>query len=209
MITLAQQRERRRHIIGVTLGVARGGGYEAVQMRAVAERADVAVGTLYRYFPSKPNLLLCALESELDRVERKACLVAPGAADRYEQLWQVIARLNAEMARVPRLAEAMARAFMVAYTTEGRDADRVRHRLDAMFAQLLAGGAPTPLQRQMAWIVVDAWVSNALSWLNRRATTGDINRRLWHLLAVLARRDGVQHPVVGPPPCLVLEAGRW
>jgi Bacterial regulatory proteins, tetR family len=55
MITLAQQRERRRHIISVTLGVARGGGYETVRMRAVAERADVAVATLYRYFPSKPN----------------------------------------------------------------------------------------------------------------------------------------------------------
>jgi AcrR family transcriptional regulator len=206
MITLAEQRKRRRHIIGVTLGIARAGGYEAVQMRAVAERADVAV--VYRYFPSKPNLLLSALESELDRVERKARLVAPREAERYEQLWQLIARLNAEMARDPRLAEAMARAFMVAYTAEGRDADRVRHRLDAMFAQLLAGGEPTPLQRQMAWIVVDTWMSNALSWLNRRSTTGDINRRLWHLLAVLERRDGVQHPVVGSPHWPVLEAGR-
>jgi AcrR family transcriptional regulator len=209
MITLAQQRERRRHIIVVTLGIARRGGYEAVQMRAVAEHADVAVGTLYRYFPSKPNLLLSALENELDRVERKARQAGPRGAERYEQLWQLIARLNVEMARDPRLAEAMARAFMVAYTTEGRDADRVRHRLDAMFGRLLAGGAPTPRQQQMAWIVVDAWTSNALSWLNRRATTGDINRRLWHLLAVLANRDGVQHPVGGQPivPCSKLARG--
>ncbi|HEY9305259.1 MAG TPA: TetR family transcriptional regulator, partial [Mycobacterium sp.] len=191
MMSLAQQRKRRRHIIDVTLGIARRGGYEAVQMRAVAERADVAVGTVYRYFPSKPNLLLSALENQLDRVERKARQAAPRGAERYEKLWQVIARLNVEMARDPRLAEAMARAFMVAYTTEGRDADRVRHRLDAMFARLLAGGAPTPLQQQMARILVDAWMSNALSWLNRRVTTEDINRRLSHLLAVLGRRDGV------------------
>lgn len=194
MMSPAQQRERRRHIIGVTLGMARGGGYEAVQMRAVAERADLAVGTIYRYFPSKPNLLLSALESELDRVERKVRSVARSRADRYEQLWQLIARLNAEMARDPRLAEAMARAFMVAYTTEGHDADRVRRRLDAMFARLLAGGEPTPLQQQMAWIVVDAWVSNTLSWLNRRATTAEINHRLRHVLAVLARRDDVECP---------------
>jgi TetR/AcrR family transcriptional regulator, cholesterol catabolism regulator len=198
MITLAQQRDRRRHIIGVTLGIARRGGYEAVRMRAVAEHADLAVGTVYRYFPSKPKLLLSALENELDRVERKARQTGPSGAQRYEQLWQLIARLNVEMARDPRVTEAMARAFMVAYTTEGRDADRVRHRLDAMFAQLLAGGSPTVLQRQMARIVVDAWMSNALSWLNRRATIGDINRRLWHLLAVLGRRDGVQLPVGQP-----------
>ena len=36
------------------------GGYDAVQMRTVAERADVALGTLYRYFPSKIHLLVRA-----------------------------------------------------------------------------------------------------------------------------------------------------
>jgi TetR/AcrR family transcriptional regulator, cholesterol catabolism regulator len=47
------QRERRKRILDATLAIASKGGYEAVQMRAVAERADVAVGTLYRYFPSR------------------------------------------------------------------------------------------------------------------------------------------------------------
>ena len=41
------QRERRKRILDATLAIASKGGYEAVQMRAVAERADVAVGTLY------------------------------------------------------------------------------------------------------------------------------------------------------------------
>jgi TetR/AcrR family transcriptional regulator, cholesterol catabolism regulator len=50
------QRERRKRILDATLAIASKGGYEAVQMRAVAERADVAVGTLYRYFPSKELL---------------------------------------------------------------------------------------------------------------------------------------------------------
>src|SRR6478735_1315478 len=41
------QRERRKRILDATLAIASKGGYEAVQMRAVAERADVALGTLY------------------------------------------------------------------------------------------------------------------------------------------------------------------
>ena len=49
--------------------IASKGGYEAVQMRAVAERADVAVGTLYRYFPSKVHLLVSALGREFERIE--------------------------------------------------------------------------------------------------------------------------------------------
>ena len=41
--TTASQRERRRRILDATLALATKGGYEAVQMRAVAEKAEVAV----------------------------------------------------------------------------------------------------------------------------------------------------------------------
>ncbi len=42
-----------------------------MQMRAVAERADVALGTLYRYFPSKIHLLVGALTEEFERIQEK------------------------------------------------------------------------------------------------------------------------------------------
>ena len=54
----AAQRDRRRRILDATLALASKGGYDAVQMRTVAEQADVALGTLYRYFPSKIHLLV-------------------------------------------------------------------------------------------------------------------------------------------------------
>ena len=44
----AAQRDRRKRILDATLALACKGGYDAVQMRAVAEQADVALGTLYR-----------------------------------------------------------------------------------------------------------------------------------------------------------------
>src|SRR4249920_3985644 len=65
------QRERRKRILDATLAIASKGGYEAVQMRAVAERADVAVGTLYRYFPSKVHLLVSGLAREFERNPEK------------------------------------------------------------------------------------------------------------------------------------------
>jgi AcrR family transcriptional regulator len=42
----AAQRDRRRRILEATLVLASKGGYDAVQMRTVAERAGVALGTL-------------------------------------------------------------------------------------------------------------------------------------------------------------------
>ena len=56
------------------------GGYDAVQMRTVAEKADVAVGNLYRYFPSKVHLLVTAMARELGRVEGR--WIAPSCAAR-------------------------------------------------------------------------------------------------------------------------------
>src|SRR5215217_2444178 len=67
----AAQRDRRKRILDATLALASKGGYDAVQMRAVAEKADVALGTLYRYFPSKIHLLVSALNRELERIQEK------------------------------------------------------------------------------------------------------------------------------------------
>ena len=55
------QRDRRKRILDATIALASQGGFDAVQMRSVAEQADVALGTLYRYFPSKIHLLVSAL----------------------------------------------------------------------------------------------------------------------------------------------------
>src|ERR671938_626377 len=65
------QRDRRKRILDATLALASKGGWEAVQMRAVAERADVALGTLYRYFPSKIHLLVSALAQQLEAIHDK------------------------------------------------------------------------------------------------------------------------------------------
>src|SRR5215472_13848138 len=67
----AAQRERRKRILDATLTLASKGGYDAVQMREVADRADVALGTLYRYFPSKIHLLVSALASEFERTKER------------------------------------------------------------------------------------------------------------------------------------------
>src|ERR1700756_5694050 len=110
----AAQRERRKRILDATLALASKGGYDAVQMRTVAERADVALGTLYRYFPSKIHLLVSAMARELEGVrERTARVPLPGETP-YERLMFILSRITKAMQRDPQLTEAMTRAFMVA-----------------------------------------------------------------------------------------------
>ena len=56
----ASQAARRDRVIRAALSLGKTGGYEAVQMRAVAAEAGVALGTIYRYFSSKDHLLAAA-----------------------------------------------------------------------------------------------------------------------------------------------------
>ena len=48
-------------VIDAAMALGLDGGYDAVQMRDVAARADVAMGTVYRYFTSKDHLLAATL----------------------------------------------------------------------------------------------------------------------------------------------------
>jgi AcrR family transcriptional regulator len=54
--TEARRAETRRRIVTAARELIAEGGYVAAQVAPVAERAGVAVGTVYRYFPSKSQL---------------------------------------------------------------------------------------------------------------------------------------------------------
>src|SRR5580704_1623234 len=110
----AAQRDRHRRILDATLALASKGGYEAVQMRTVAERADVALGTLYRYFPSKIHLLVSGLAREFERAQDRLDRAPIPGDTAYDRVLYVLGRMTRSMQREPLLTEAMTRAFMFA-----------------------------------------------------------------------------------------------
>lgn len=57
--------QRRREILQAALELFRKRGFEATAVQAIADRADVAAGTVYLYFSSKDAILL-ALAEEFD-----------------------------------------------------------------------------------------------------------------------------------------------
>lgn len=61
------QRARRARIIDAALGMMLQQDHSAIQMKAVSAAAGVALGTTYRYFPSKDQLLAEALAAWADR----------------------------------------------------------------------------------------------------------------------------------------------
>ena len=69
---------RRSRVIDAALELAAEGGYDAVQMRDVAGRAQVALGTIYRYFSSKDHLL-AACQVQLWQAQAESLQLRPPA----------------------------------------------------------------------------------------------------------------------------------
>lgn len=173
------QRERRKRILDATMAIASKGGYEAVQMRAVADRADVAVGTLYRYFPSKVHLLVSALGREFERIDAKSERIPVTGDTALVRLTAMVGKLNRAMQRNPLLTEAMARAYVFADASAAGEVDHVEKIIDSMFARAMAdSGEPTEDQFHIARVISDVWLSNLLAWLTRRASATDVSKRL-------------------------------
>ncbi|MFD1815745.1 cholesterol catabolism transcriptional regulator KstR [Rhodococcus gannanensis] len=170
------QRERRKRILDATLALASKGGYEAVQMRAVAERADVAVGTLYRYFPSKVHLLVSALAREFEKIDNRKRM--PPGNSPIERMNLILGQITRAMQRDPLLAEAMTRAFMFADASAAAEVDQVGRLMDSLFARAMSDGTPTEEQLQIARVVSDVWLSNLVAWLTRRSSATDVAKRL-------------------------------
>ena len=174
----AAQRERRRRILDATLVLASKGGYDAVQMRTVAERADVALGTLYRYFPSKIHLLVSALAREFERTQDKLDrLPIPGDTP-YDRILVVLGRITRTMQREPQLTEAMTRAFMFADPSASAEVNAVARLMEDMFTRAMHDGEPSEEEKATARVIGDVWLSNLIAWVTRRASANDVVNHL-------------------------------
>jgi TetR/AcrR family transcriptional regulator, cholesterol catabolism regulator len=183
----AAQRDRHRRILDATLALASKGGYEAVQMRAVAERADVALGTLYRYFPSKIHLLVSALAREFERYqERLDRRPIPGETP-TERVMYVLDRTTRAMQREPMIIEAMTRAFMFADPSAATEVNAVARVTERMFTKAMHDGEPSADEIAIARVIGDVWLSNLVAWVTRRASADDVTHHLELAVRLLLR----------------------
>lgn len=164
------QRARRARIIQATLALASRGGYEAVQMREVAERSEVALGTLYRYFPSKVHLLVSAMAYELDsmrgRVQRRSI---PGDTPR-DRVAFVLERTTRSLQKDPNLTEAMIRAMMAADASVATEVHGIRSSMGSLITSAMRGpdGDVTDEDLARSGILQDVWFARQIAWLGGR-----------------------------------------
>lgn len=105
------QAARRQRVIRAALELAASGGYDAVQMRDVASRANVALGTIYRYFPSKDALLASGMVQWMADLEATVEAHPPSGGTAAERVMDVMRRALRAMDREPALTRAVIAAL--------------------------------------------------------------------------------------------------
>jgi AcrR family transcriptional regulator len=145
---------------------------ERVQMSEVATEADVALGTLYRYYPSKHHLFAGLLMSRMARLERPVATGAAGVADLMGGACRAL------MAR-PLLARAMITSVNVVRAAEAAQGDT---RLRDLVAEV-AGTDDLALAR-----IVEQTTYGVLTWaaageVSPEQAEADIRRACQLLLA--------------------------
>jgi AcrR family transcriptional regulator len=172
------QRERRKRILDATISLASKGGFDAVQMRAVAERADVALGTLYRYFPSKIHLLVSALGRQFEETAVRLNEREIPGDTQADRVLYVLKRMARGMQGDPKLTEALTRAFMFADSSVANEIHVVGMSMTSIVTHAMHGGVPvegsiTDEDVAVARVLGDVWLSALVAWVTGRSTAAE------------------------------------
>ncbi len=122
----------RDRLLAAAQELTEAGGYGAASVLAIAQRAGVAAGTLYRHFPSKAELFVELFRSVCDRELAAMRSAAAPQRDAVERIEAVLVTFAERALRNPRLAWAL-----IAEPVDPLvDAERLAYR--RQYAQLLA-----------------------------------------------------------------------
>jgi len=167
------QAARRERVIAAACDLASEGGYEAVQMRDVAREADVALGTLYRYFPSKDHLLIAALAEQVATLQRRLAQKPPRGTSAADRVVDVLRRASRALEREPRLTAALVTALSSADPSVAEAKQEVNDILASVIADAVDHDALAQSE-DVVRVLGHVWFAALVSWVGGMAPTGQM-----------------------------------
>src|SRR5438093_1137544 len=184
MTLTPSQAARRARVITGALELADEGGYEAVQMRDVAARAGVALGTIYRYFASKDHLLAAAQVDWLRDTHERLAQRQPKGDTPAERVSDVMRRATRALERQPRLVAAL----VTAITSPDPAVRYCQLEVSAISTDILKLGMEdldSDLQEGVVRVLEHVWFSSLLGWVNGWDNMGQVPDEVEHAVHLL------------------------
>lgn len=167
--------ERSRRIVQTAVELAERGGFEAVRLRDVASDAGVALGTLYRRFRSKEDLLIAALAVETENLERRFARRKVMGETELERVMDFFGLVNKGLLRRQNLARALIRAVSSGEPGLAQKMASYHHHIERMLVMALRGEVtsvggelvdpnPDARERQLAETLNQCWYALLIGW---------------------------------------------
>jgi TetR/AcrR family transcriptional regulator, cholesterol catabolism regulator len=159
------QAARRGRVIEAAMALAAEGGYDAVQMRDVAAGAGVALGTIYRYFTSKDQLLAAAMVDWLGQLEQEVGRRPPRGDTAAERVVDVVRRASRTLGQNPRLTAAL----VTAVAAPDPDVVALHRESSAAMQRILSapmGDLDEATKADVVRVLNHVWFSALLGWVH-------------------------------------------
>lgn len=155
-------------ILDVAIELANEQGYAAVRLRDLAARADVALGTVYRRFGSKEDILAAVLERMVEQFsDAVASAPVPGSTP-AERLGAFFALASQALSEQPKLAAAVFRTVASGEPEIAARVLRYRETMDQILLTVWQGeaphGAPSPDLRRRVRMLQSVWFAELVGW---------------------------------------------
>lgn len=175
-LTRAQQ-ARRQRVVDAAMSLAAEGGYESVQMRDVASRADVAMGTVYRYFTSKDHLLAASLVSLVEQLDIRLAQTPASATTAAGRVIESLDRALRSMGRQPQFLGAVFTALASPDPAAVECQQQVTILMEGIITRAIGEPQPPDLSDR-ARILGHVWYSALVGWLSGWSTMSRVHDEL-------------------------------
>lgn len=160
--------ERSQRIIAVAIELAERDGYDAVRLRDLAEKAGVALATVYRRFSCKEDILAAALDLQVVRAaEMLQTTDIPGenASARLKWFFHMSTGL---LEQQPKLAAAMFRAVASGVPDVAERITRYRARVTDIIVYVYRGQElatdHSDSELMLAHLLQNVWFGGLVGW---------------------------------------------
>ncbi len=182
--------ERAKRIVDTAIELAESGGFESVRMRDVAERAGVALGTVYKRFRSKEDILIAALEREMETFDgmiRTWPIPGERARDRVSQFF---ALATTALCGKPHFARAVLKALASGDPDLTERVMRFHSAISTLINLTIAGeGQPPPTDQRIAFLLQQIWFAQLVGWMGGVTPEDTVVEQMRFAVATLVTVD--------------------
>lgn len=173
----ASQLERRQRVLDAVIGLVSSDGIDDMQMRDLAERSGVALGTVYRYFSSKDHVVAAALVEWARRLDQQVTRRPLPEGTMAARLKALLRQGVRPFQRNPNFAGLMIHAASSTDPFASECYEQIGPTVTGTLARALPELEPGERDRLLR-VIGAVWFAGLNEWVNGRCTVAEVYARL-------------------------------